>query len=305
MAEIKIENYMQGRPPIKQMMTEAVNAMKGADRSMADFAAATGLSTSMLSRIVNGNYSKPIAIDILQKIADCKAKECTLDLEDLLEANGMMTKEQASRRSAMERRHQLFAERQRRRRDMRDIVTDELFARGIAIKKLGVPDRSEIAPSKVFDGARVCDLAITLPDEKEYIEWGFSMLSSYRDEDDTDRDDAFYIKRTIDNYAVIFLQDAWEPENSKHNMFSFGFVDENYFNMFIDALQIAKFNNRMSAILIDVDERKVIKEYIFPCSNFPEAESFFDLPVHQEEERGKGDFRQMTFFDGFNGEDTE
>ena len=305
MAEIKIENYVQGRPPIKQMMTEAVNAMKGADRSMADFAATTGLSTSMLSRIVNGNYSKPIAIDILQKIADCKAKECPLDLEDLLEANGMMTKEQASRRSAMERRHQLFAERQRRRRDMRDIVTDELFARGIAIKKLGVPDRSEIAPSKVFDGARVCDLAITLPDEKEYIEWGFSMLSSYRDEDDTDRDDAFDIKRTIDNYAVIFLQDAWEPENSKHNMFSFGFVDENYFNMFIDALQIAKFNNRMSAILIDVDERKVIKEYIFPCSNFPEAESFFDLPVHQEEECGKGDFRQMTFFNGFNGEDTE
>ena len=305
MGEIKLEDYVQGRQPIKQMMTEAVNAMKGADRSMADFAAATGLSTSMLSRIVNGNYSKPIAVDILQKIAACKAKECPLDLEDLLEANGMMTKEQAARRSMMERRHQLMAERQRRRRDMRDIITDELFARGIAIKKLGVPDRSEISPSKVFDGARVCDLAITLPDEKEYIEWGFSMLSSFRDEDDTERDDAFYIKRTIDNYAVVFLQDAWEPENSKHNKFSFGFVDETYFNMFIDALQIAKFNNRMSAILIDIDERKVVKEHIFPCCNFPDAESYFDMPVHQEEAQGKGDFRQMTFFDGFNGEYTE
>lgn len=305
MSEIKIEDYVHARSPIKPMMTDAVNAMKGTDRSMADFATATGLSTSMLSRIVNGNYSKPIATDILQKIAACKSKECSLDLEYLLEANGMMTKEQASRRSAMERGHQLFAERQRRRRDMREVITDELFARGIAIKKLGIPDRSEITPSKVFSGARVCDLAITLPDEKEYIEWGFSMLSSYRDEGDTDRDDAFYIKRAIDNYAVIFLQDAWEPEYSKHNKFSFGFVDESYFNMFIDALQIAKLNNRMSAILIDMGERKVVKEYNFPCCNFPEAESYFDMPVHQEEERGKGDFRQMTFFDGFNGEGDE
>lgn len=109
----------------------------------------------------------------------------------------------------------------------------------------------------------------------------------------------------IDNYAVIFLQDAWEPENSKHNKFSFGFVDETYFNMFVDALQVAKFNNRISAILINVNTRKVVREYNFPCKNFPETTSLFDAPVHQEEEHHKGDFRQMTFFDGFNGEGDE
>lgn len=280
-------------------------AMKVSDRSMADFASATGVSTSMLSRIVNGNYSKPISIDILQKIASCVAKECPLDLEDLLEANGMMTKEEASHVSAMERRRQRMIEQQKRRREMRDIITDELFARGIAIKKLGVPDKSEVHHSKLFSGARVCDMAITLPDQ-EYMEWGFSMLSVIRDSDDTERDDAFYIRRIIDNYAVIFLQDAWEPENSKHNKFSFCFADETYFNMFVDALQVAKFHNRMSAILIDVNTRKVIKEYNFPCENFPETESLFDTPVHQEEDHGKGDFRQMTFLGDFlNGEDSE
>lgn len=305
MAEIKIEDYVQVRAPIKQMMTEIVNAMKGSDRSMADFAAATGVSTSMLSRIVNGNYSKPISTDILQKIATCVAEECPLDLEDLLEANGMMTKEEASRVSTMERRRQRMIEQQKRRRDMRDIITDELFARGIAIKKLGVPDRLEIQHSKLFAGARACDMAITLPDQ-EYMEWGFSMLSVIRDSDDTERDDAFYIRRIIDNYAVIFLQDAWEPENSKFNKFSFGFADETYFNMFIDALQVAKLHNRMSAILINVNTRKVVKEYNFPCENFGETESLFALPVHQEEEHGKGDFRQMTFFGDFiNGEDSE
>ena len=76
--------------------------------------------------------------------------DCPLDLEDLLEANGMMTKEEASHVSTMERRRQRMMEQQRRRRDMREIVTDELFARGIAIKKLGMPERSELPPSKLF-----------------------------------------------------------------------------------------------------------------------------------------------------------
>lgn len=307
MSEIKIEDYVQVRPPIKKMMTEIVNAMKGPDRSMADFATATGLSTSMLSRIVNENYAKPISVDVLQKIADKRSDDCPLDLEDLLEANGMMTKEEASRQSSMERRRQRIMEQQKRQRDMRDIITDELFARGVAIKKLGVPPRSEIHDSELFFGARVCDMAITLPEQKDYIEWGFSMLSGIRDSDDDRRDDSFYIRRIIDNNAVIFLQDAWEPEESKQNKFSFGFVDETYFNMFIDALQIAKFNNQMSAILIDINAQKVLKEYIFPCKNFPDAKSLFDLPVHQEEDDRKGDFRQMTFFGDFNidGEDSE
>lgn len=305
MSEIRAEDFVQVRPPIKEMMTKAINDIKGPNRSMAELAEAAGISTSMLSRIVNGNYTKPISVEILQKLAACSPEGCPVDLEILFDCNGMMTKEDAARRSMMERRHQRIMEQRNRRKDMRDIITDELFARGIAIKKLGVPEKSEVHNSKLFSGVRVCDMAITLPDNKEYIEWGFSMLSAVHEEDDTDRDDAFYIRRIIDNYAVIFLQDAWEPEDSKHNKFSFAFVDERFYEMFIDALQVAKLNNRMSAILINLSTRKVVKEYNFPCTNFAVTESLFEMPVHQEEEHGKGDFRQMTFFDGFNGEDTE
>lgn len=304
MSEIKIDDYVQVRPPVKEMMTRAINDIKGPNRSMAELAEAAGVSTSMLSRIVNGNYIKPISVEILQKLDACSPEGCPVDLEILFDCNGMMTKEEAARRRSADHRRQRLMEQQRRRKDMRDIITDELFARGIAIKKLGVPDKSEVQHSKLFAGARICDMAISLPDEK-YIEWGFSMLSSIHEEDDTDRDNAYYIRRIIDNYAVIFLQDAWEPENSGHNKFSFGFADETYFNMFIDALQVAKFNNRMSAILINVNTRKVVKEYNFPCKNFLKTESLFDAPVHQEEERGKGDFRQMVFFDGFNEEGDE
>ena len=304
MSEIKIDDYVQVRPPVKELMTRAIHDIKGPDRSMVELAEAAGISTSMLSRIVNGNYTKPISVEVLQKLASCAPEGCPVDLEILFDCNGMITKEEAARRRPVDQRRQRIIELKRRSREMRDIIADELFARGIAIKKLGGPFRYEVNDSKLFARAMVCDMAITLPDE-EYIEWGFFMMAAIHEEGDTDREDAIYIRRIISNYAVIFLQDAWEPENSKHNKFSFGFVDEGFFNRFIDALEVAKLNNRMSAILINLKTRKVVKEYNFPCKNFSETGSLFDAPVHQEEEHCEDDFRQMTFFDGFNGEGDE
>ena len=136
-------------------------------------------------------------------------------------------------------------------------------------------------------------MAIALPDE-EYIEWGLSMLSGIFDEDDPDRDAPLYIRRIIENNAVVFLQDAWEQEELKNNKFSFAFVDEGYFNMFVDALKIAKFNNRMSAILINLKERKVEYEHIFPCANYQKEESLFDMPVFDENGSGH---QQIKLFD--------
>lgn len=304
MNDVRIEDYVQTRAPIKSAMTDIINAMKGPDRSMADFSTITGISTSMLSRIVNGNYTKPISPEILKKIADSKTESCPLDLEDLLEANGMVTKEAASHITLREDRRQKMAEQVRRRKAMKDIVIDELFARGIAIKMLGIPDKPASHMSKLFEEAIVCDRAITLPDE-EYIEWGFFMLPFTRDSDNSARDDEYYIHWIISKYAVIFLQDAWEPENSKHNKFSFVFADKTYFEMFVEALQVSKLNNRISAILINVNERKVIKEHNFPCMNFPETGSLFEMSVQQESERDNGELGQMSLLDRLSGEDIE
>ena len=301
MKEVKIADYVQTRQPIKAMVTEIINAMKGSERSMADFSVASGVNSSMLSRIINENYSKPISIDVLQKVAACSVDGCPFTLKDLLRANGMLTKEEAAHDSAMQLRRNRFFEQQRRRRDMREIITDELFAREITIKKLGLSEKTEDQQSKLFSGAMICDLAIELP-ENEKLEWGFSMLSAIREDDVTERDDVYYIRRIIENYAVIFLQDAWEPENAKNIKFSFGFADEVLFNMFIEALEVAKFNNRISAILINVNEHKVMKEFNFPCKNFSDIESLFDLPVQHEEGQAKADFRQIPYYGELHGE---
>ena len=280
MEERRIEDYVLARQPNKPMMKKAVTGMKGSDRSMAEFAAVTGLSTSMLSRIVNGNYSKPISVEILQKIADGKSKDCTLDLKDLLEANGMIVKEEASRQNDGIYLQQAQLEQLKRGKDMQEIITDELFTRGVTIKKLRTLEKTELSYSKALSDERVCDLAIAVFDEEFNLEWEFEVIPYFREMDDTDRDDVILIKKIIQKNAVVFLQDAWSPESYKHRKFSFCFADKDYFDKFIEALQFAKLNNRMSAILIDTNAGKVVDEYNFPCSNFPEIKSLFDLPLH-------------------------
>lgn len=299
--------YIQYKDPDAVALRDLINKVRG-ERSMAKFAddikltsPSVKVSAPTLSRACNWTKgSSPVSIELLQAIAAIALPESGVTLDALVEANGMMTKEQAVQNSKR-RTQQVFAERQLRRKEMRGIITDELFARGIAIKKLGAPDKAELNHSKAFFGAMICDLAITLPEEKEYLEWGFSMISVSKDEDPDEDYPGFYIRRVIDNYAVIFLQDAWEPENTKDIKHSFAFIDPFYYTLFIDTLQVAKFNNRMSAILIDIKEKKVIKEHVFPCKNFPGVKSLFENQVHPENNSENEDTYQFTFLEDFNG----
>lgn len=299
MSENKVEDYVPVRAPIKPMMTRIINDMKGEDRTMADFAFATGVSTSMLSRIVNGNYTKPISTDILQKIASNAAPECALGLKDLLEANGMMTKEAANHFDRFELQQQMMINRRRRDKDMRDVITNELFIRGIAIKKVDVHGKERFLT--IF-GCFGCDLTITLPDQPN-LTWFFDFVLGVRDEDDY-RKSKFYVRRIIDRYAAVFLQDAWEPESTKDDKFSIVFADKTYFEQFIDALRIAKFNNRVSAILIDLKSRKVVAEHNFACKNFPASNSLFEQPALQEEYEIQ-DTGQLSFLDKYSEEEDE
>ncbi len=304
MSEIKIEDYIQVNLPMKNVMKAVVNAMKGSDRPMSDFADVTGVSTSMLSRIVRGDYSKPISIDILQKIASQKATDCSLGLKDLLEANGMMPKEAASQADTMDKKHMKGIENKNRRENMSEIIADELFSRGIAIKKLMPPARRENLISEIYKGTRKSDLIIGLPDERDLV-WVFNMIPEIREIYDTGKDDVNQIKRIFSSHAGVFLQDAWNHEESKGIKHSFAFADGIYYKLFIDALSNAKLNNQMSAILIDVDKRIVIDEHCFSCISYPDPKEFFGQPVPSDDESQNEDFGHLSFYEVYNEEDTE
>ena len=58
--------------PEMLLMAEMVLAAKGVERTMAQFAEATGINASTLSRLVNGNLKRPLTMDMLTAIIDNK-----------------------------------------------------------------------------------------------------------------------------------------------------------------------------------------------------------------------------------------
>lgn len=279
-----LNEYIQVDPPMKENMTRAINEIKGADRTMNELASATGLSISMLSRIVNGNYIKPIDVKTLELLISHASKNSNIIFEELLRYNGMLTKKEFERRKDNSHRKQRIIEQRKYRQDMREIIIDELFSREIAIKKrkkIGI-DRN----IRSYIGERMDEMVISLPDEKN-MTWAFYMASAYRVMDESREESERYVRRLIDRNAMIFLNDAWEPEKMENTKCSFVFIDETYFECFTKFMKKAKLHNRMSAILIDIKKRKVSRECIFDCRNFKNQINVFQ----------KGDFSNKMNFE--------
>lgn len=74
-AELK-ENFVQVRTPDKERIARITKGLIGENRTAAEFAQAVGLSPSMVSRIINGKYQKPLTEDILVKlVSDCSEEQ--------------------------------------------------------------------------------------------------------------------------------------------------------------------------------------------------------------------------------------
>jgi len=58
--------------------------------------------------------------------------------------------------------------------------------------------------------------------------------------------------------------DAWSLEYVKKDKFSFCFVDEELFQAFVDAMQVAKLHTEMTAILMDTENYTVLREVWLP-----------------------------------------
>ena len=71
----EIRGYQQLRTPDYAALANCVNRAKGPNRTMAQFAEDTGISASTLSRIVNMNIKKPMAIDLIIKIFEKRADQ--------------------------------------------------------------------------------------------------------------------------------------------------------------------------------------------------------------------------------------
>ncbi len=255
--------------PMKSELKEAILAMKGPERSMAEYAETSGVSKTMLSRMTNGNYARPFSQDIMIKLFEKADPNCAITLESLMHYNGMATEIDAERIELRNRMvHFNYGPITER------IIFEELFKRGLLIQQT---KGCNVFNNKLLP-RMLGDVIITTPENGEPLYWEFKTCAlTHNDEGRPNRPG--FIDHFLRMHENLFLADAWYPEETKHIKTSLVYFDEVFFNEFVETMSIAKLNNRFSAILIDLNSSKVVKEYLFPCKNFPNEKSIFDLPT--------------------------
>lgn len=301
-----IIEYEMIRTPDYALIADLVNRAKGPERSMAQFAEDSGIGASTLSRIVNMLIKKPLSVDILIKIFESRADETDEYLLDsLARANGMYPKEYAERT----KKRNDFAARRNEEMSRARMMKNALIA-GVAA--CGLP------LAQVANSPRPCPMEIPTLYPRKYgdflldiksasntspiTDWAFYLYPHLLEQSDVERrrSPKSMVQDIIERISVWFMLDAWNPDEVRGMKVSFVFVDEELFYEFVDALQGARLNNEMSAILMDPQSYAILKEVwipgeyprlanisIFevpaPCEKMPEAdESFSDTNEETE-----------------------
>lgn len=286
------KQYIQYTEPDKKALARLLSECKGPDRTMAQMGEATGLSASMLSRINNGNITKPLPEETLVAIFENRAPGCSVTMEDLYRANGMVTVEERNRRvHGVDIRRQIEEQREL----SQQILINELLNRGYAVKadiSRGIGGRSVMMGNRT-DSSRgdlnvSYDLGVTLPELHDLSKWMFDIfpISSQGpfEDDQPERNARFQMRRRVQMHTSIFLVDAWQPERLEGMKFSFVFTDKYMYDAFKEYVRTAKLNNAMSTILLDLDERVVVREEWMNCPMKDDYASLF----RDEQDRSPG-----------------
>lgn len=279
------EEYVQARVPDKTRLAELINQCKGPDRTMNDFCAECGISPATMSRVINGKNVKAVDTDFLKAVWDHRVSDSAILLSDLMEADGYVSNREQQRIKRQEHHEARMREKRLRAYEMKLIITKALFERGVQTQKLGLVSMSEAekeqAKNSLFAAYQVMDLAIAIKQDNEELQWGMEFYPDVLDDDETSKAAIRYVRRMIQRYALIFLEDAWVPEEMKNIKTSFVFVDPDIYDCFVTYMQPVKdkLNSPFSAILIDMEKQDVAKECIL---SGPETESLFDKKVIED-----------------------
>ena len=272
----KNKEYIQARTPDKMRLAQYVNRAKGPNRTMAEFADSCGVSASTLSRIVNCKITKPVAEELIRAIVKNADPEQQIDLDLVMGANGMVSKDFHETRTQnmynhWERRDaQISLE-----TDMKNIISEELFSREkMLLFYQRVP--SELLPENKFKLRRPSSFAVHILGYEPKL-WNF-ITAPYAMGIVDERDRRMLMMRLMERYSGWFLHDAWEPEALKDIKTSFAFADLEIYQEFRELINGVKVNSYMSIILIDPEKREVAEEYQLPRNDGKEFISIFSEP---------------------------
>lgn len=272
-------DLVQVTSPDAAAVAEIVNAAKG-DRTLKEYADATGISSPTLSRIMNGKITRPLTTSTIVSLISESDINTLGTMYKLARASGYMSKSQQSallgRMQLRQTREGLFAS---VKRLMLTVVVTELYQRGTVNDSRLL----ESEPGNLFtitEQVMKYDFAFDVDREGEKSEWCFICFPQTIEDYKVTPVSADKLARSmVKELSPLFLTDAWIPSQHADKKISFCFADANVFEDFCSLMDYSKFNNRFSAILIDTDNNRVIEERCFDTSNGAHQESVFDLPL--------------------------
>lgn len=266
----ELRSYKQIRTPDYAALANYVNRAKGDKRTMAQFAEDTGIGASTLSRIANMKIQKPLAIEVLFTIYENRADPQDDRLGILLaRANGLVSPE---RIGAMNERHSRYGrqyEEENRELMMKNGIIAGVAAAGIPIIKVEnstMLTRRQLDVPLTYHGPVYNFRMLIGPTVSGIDTWDFYTYSGlvFGQDDPYPRNPEFMCRDAFRRIQHHLLRDAWEPESLRNRKISIAFLDEEVFNLFVEAIRPAKVHNEFSALLLNRHTFSVIDEVWFP-----------------------------------------
>ncbi|MBQ3268375.1 MAG: helix-turn-helix transcriptional regulator [Clostridia bacterium] len=290
--------YIQIMSPKLDSVIDALTKAKGPDRGWAEYANDCGISPSTMSRIINGKLKSPLSIRTLQKLYDHRAETCKMSFDDFIMANGMIERdkqrdivdEHVARRDELDRIANLIE---------RSIVNG-LYDRSLTFTRLehigdGTPNEQEIM---MLFGNIMCSQLLRIGEGENSQTCGFEYVPIRLDEEEREsgKYTQSYVRLAIENYATIFLADAWGLDERMAERVVFVFIDRIIYEAFLESFKKRHLNHYMTALLVDIEDTLVLEERPIGDQTGKSFTGLFEAPVIQRTGRRFGE--QLKLFSG-------
>lgn len=278
--ELKNHLYQVRFKANPELIANIVNMIKGDDKTSQQFAAELGISSTKLSRIMNGRITRSLSEELLISIAEHMNEDVRPHLSILIRANGMVEQRKCEVPDQLDMHltKQLRVSdkvNQRRYREEVDrnilakMLMGELFFRNKKGSLLGVHTKCPINKSFINDeNEHIYDIVIQIKGDTHTCYWAIDVI--FKKFKHASRRADFIFRQEYD----LFLLDLWNPELYREKVVhTFVFFDENEYEEFLDKTKDIKTNGVFSIMLVEADGGAVICEHIMQNLNTEQPRS--------------------------------
>ncbi len=292
----KRPTYIQMMSPKQEDLVAMLSDAKGSVRGWAEYAKDCGINPSTMSRIINGKLKSPLSIKTLEKLYEHRADTCKVTFDQFILASGMID---CKKQRTMMDKHIAQREEIDRTGDLieRSIV-NSLYDRSIQFTRIDhvgddSPDNEEILD---LFGNISCSQLLKVGEGDDSCTVGFEYVPLKIDDDDDEPDKTIrsIVRLAVENYATIFLQDAWFKDNRFSDRVTFVFADRRLFEAFLASFAKRRLNHYMTVLLVDTDLTCVVDEKPLGVQEGKRFTSLFDSPITERIGRRFGE--QINIF---------